>query len=184
MNETGDVDNMITMIKDCDNKVSFAYTTNEPIVKGKSAEDFLMELAVSVNSVLRQAKEKITGMDLRESWQRLYACAESINNVVPAHPEKDMKDKKKNFAYFMQYADFIVPGIITEIYEKYGQEHLGKCVSHGDMYASAQEKVVDCAWLYVNAKEENDEELMFACAKQLVAAQSNKALVETVLKEI
>ena len=176
---------MLTIIKESDKKVSFVYTTQKPIVKGASADEFIHELAESVNGVLAQAEDRITGMDVRASWERLYSHARGLNNTSVPREEKQKKhEREMNFAYFAQYSEFIIPGIISEIYKKYGQDYISHCVSHGDMSASLYEKIIDSAWLYYCAKEEGNEEMMFACAKQLVAAQSNKALIETIMNEI
>ena len=155
-------------------------------MKGEATEAFLNELAITIDSVLRQAKNNITGIDAERAWDMLYSCVKSINGApVQEYIEQpDAEQKKMNFNYFVQYSDFIVPGIIQEIEEKYGKERLASSISRGDMAASAHEKVLDCAWLYITAKNEQNEEMMFAWAKQLLAAHNNEVLIETMLNDI
>lgn len=172
---------MLTIINDMNKDVSFTYTQDKPIVKGEAAEEFIRELAVTVNGVLRQAKEKITGIDENAAWDMLYQYARNSGQVMPAD---NGEQRKMSFNYFVKYADYIVPGIIKEIEEKYGKERLTRSISKGDLASSAHEKVLDCAWLYMNAMDQKDEELMFACAKQLVAANYNKMLLSTVMSEM
>jgi hypothetical protein len=171
---------MLTIINDASNNVSFTYTKDTPIVKGRATEEFIEELYQTIDSVLRQAKEKITGVDEETAWDMLYKYTRKEATVLP----EDGEQRKMSFNYFIKYADYIVPGIIREIEEKYGKDRLVDTITKGDLAASAQEKVLDCAWMYMNAMDQKDEDLMFACAKQLVAANYNKMLLSTVMNEI
>lgn len=172
---------MLTIINDMNKDVSFTYTQEKPIVKGEATEEFIKELAVTINGVLRQAQEKITGIDENTAWEMLYKSARgSIQPVTVENGEQ----RKMSFNYFVKYADYIVPGIIREIEEKYGKDLLSRSITKGDLASSVHEKVLDCAWLYMNAMDQQNEELMFACAKQLVAANYNKMLLSTVMSEI
>ena len=179
---------MLTIIKDENQEIRFTYTQNRPIIQGEAAQDFLNELAITIDSVLRQAKTKITGLDADKAWDMLYNCVKSVSYSTPARRKTDAphnkEQKKMEFNYFVQYSDLIVPGIYNEIEEKYGKETLARSITRGDLAASAHEKVLDCAWMYINAKNELNEELMFACAKQLIAARNNENLIGAVLDEV
>lgn len=179
---------MLTIIKDDNQEIRYTYTQNRPIIPGEATQDFLNELAVTIDSVLRQAKSQITGIDADKAWDMLYTCVKNVNYTAPARRKTDVqpnKDQKKmEFNYFVQYSDLIVPGLYNEIEEKYGKENLARCVSRGDLAASAHEKVLDCAWMYINAKNELNEELMFACAKQMIAARNNENLIGALLDEV
>lgn len=179
---------MLTIVHtgDTNSDISYQYTTSNPIKPGttETAMAFLNELTMVIDKLLRATEDKITGMEAESAWDAI------INNIMLLRGKGNRNGKKAiaedraaNFAYFTTYADMIIPNIIREIHQKYGKEYLVSCLTTGDLISSAKEEKISSAWLYMNAKEENDEDRMFACAKRLIAAYTNQRLVET-MKEI
>ena len=180
---------MITIRKDRNQKISYEYDPGKPVVKGQSNEEFIYELAVTIDSVLRQAEPDITGVDPGTAWNMLISCVKNfgypgINQDPNPDTNQQMENKQLSYNYFLQYADYMVPGVIREIEKKYGRDYLSECVTKDDMLSSIDEKVTECAWLYMGAREKNEEDLMFAYAKQLFAARNNSFIFQTVLSEM
>lgn len=171
-------------------KVSYSYVTDCPIIPGDPATvyRFMNELTITIDQVLQAAQKEITRMDEGRAWDMLYECVKMIRGPITTGEQKkreyDASLREMSFNYFTQYADYLIPDIINEIYKKYGKEYLASCLTPGDMMSSAKEQVISSAWLYISARKDADEERMFACAKQLIAASNNQKLVGEIMNEI
>lgn len=170
-------------------EVSYTYKTDRPIIAGEPSTvyPFINELTLTIDKVLQAAKEQITGMDESRAWEMMYECVKMMHGH--GKPDKQINRegdafREMSFNYFTQYADYLVPEIINEIEKKYGKDYLVGCLNPGDMMSSAKEQVISSAWLYISARKDRDEERMFACAKQLIAANCNQKLVDEIMKEI
>ena len=179
----------MSIMSDPTGNVNFSYMANGVIpmeTKSLLQEEFIGELTYVIDCVLKQAETKITGLKTEDAWKLINACAYRMHNQAE-NPVNNMERKSftdMDFELFMQQADTIVPGVVDEIERRYGYERLSKAVTPGDIISSIQEKMTDCAWLYLKAKNAGNQELMFACAKQLYAAKNNQYVVSTILDEL
>ena len=174
---------------DPNGQINYTYTTDRPIKAGEPSTvyPFINELTITIDKVLQAAKEQITCMDEDQAWEMMYECVKMMRGHGTPKPQNKREGdafREMSFNYFTRYADHIIPEIINEVHKKYGKDYLVGCLTPGDMLSSAKEQVISSAWLYISARKDGDEERMFACAKQLIAANSNQKLVDEFMKEI
>lgn len=177
-------------MSDQSGNVSFSYVANGVIPsndKGALQEEFIGELTYMIDNVLQQAKERITGLAPENAWALLIACA---NRMRAQRADAEARDLNQNgftsvdFENFRRNADQIVPSVLAEIEHRYGYETLSKSIAPDDIIASINEKMLDCTWLYLKARSQGNQRLMFECAKHLYAAKNNKVVISTFLDEL